>query len=863
MWQAAAVLVAFTFLVGAAHGQVTAQFWVITENGNSFELDGPPPARPPGFDTAPFLNIRPLDTALSLTAGPAAGVAPVATFGEAGVVTELPAYDPTRTEMAITIVRDWGRSTDSMPLYSPMLVGDLGVRGGIPYLGPAKVGNDTAIDLMEMCNAGVVDGFIVSCVDNRRGNTINAARVADYGHVLDVPSTGRTIIHVSNANGTDMFEVMFTCPDCRMDALAYHGSGGGRFEERGFRHSSAIATPEPPFTFGAGNLTGLAWDSTSDGNGITYWQDGGSCTPTLNIAGGSIHGACPGAPIQAGTVQATAWQPLSPGWNAVRFPADSYIIVMDPGSGARLQIREGQMDAVTSEPVCCFGFDGGVLHKARVPGQPAKAAVIHDTDRHLLVVPYGGSVPADQTTLAEQQALHLAIREEPRGTLRWLAHSDPGDPIYHGFFYDERGVWPPYQVRLVEARNINFAMPPLDVLAHLHGSNYTHDDMLRVLNIGPGRGPLMDSDIYDIRNDKLLRSDEGRFILWDGTHVDRPYIQPWFNLQKNPVWELYGVDLPRDRMLVVDAYATIPVVKPTRLANTYLSSLPCGYPDASEVTGPLRDATFDAATTGGYDDQLIEFLLFADGGGPIDDNMLLQHVYMASRTYLDYLDSDYLAGDSIHVPVLDGRPYLCTTIAPNILESQYLLYGLPFGDSYVSLGGREGVAEVRGGFGPGWDAKYVHHAGVQSPRDGVIALDVTARLGAAVSAVGMGNTLHGATVPTGQWANGTIQVDAKFSAGPTTVDLGSFMIDTYDIVEETYLLEGGTCYGRFVTVPDSSGYIVKTVTVSASQGEHIPVVLNLTASAPGTLTTYDICDGTEFESVVMQFLLQTFAIDVR
>ena len=848
MWQVAAVLMACMFLVGMAHAQVTSQFWVITENGNSFIIEGPPPERPPGFDSAPFLNIQALDTVLSLTAGPAPGVEPVVIIGEAGVVTPLPEYHPDRTTMEATIVRDWGRLTDSRSLYLPMLIGDLKMHGSLPYLGPARVGNDTAVDLLAQCNAGPVDpdgnrtdfGTItVSCVNNHYGNAINAKRVSGYGHILDLWHTGRTIVHMSHPPGTvPTLEIMFTCPECVTYAKAYYGSSPTNdFLTRGFEHPASTTTPSPPYMYGRGNLTGLAWDSVED-SGITYWQNGtGGCTPALNIVGGSIQGGCPGDPIEAGTVNADPWQPLSPGWNVVKFPDDNhYIIITDPGSGAKLQVRQGTEDPFTGEPICCFGFDAGLYHLAHISGQPAKAAVVHNTDRHLLVIPYRGSVhPDDVATLAELQDVQMAVREEPRSTPRQIAHSNPADPIYHGFLYDERGAWPPYKVRLVEAEHIRFKLPAFDLIQELGISNYTINDQQHVLGINVPAGPLMDSEIYDIRNDRLLRTHKGAFHLWDGRVVDRPYIQPWLNLQKNPIWETYGVTLPENELVVVDFYATIPVVKPTRLSGTYLSSLPCGSPDPAELSGRLRDAVFTAGQVGGYDQNLISFLVLTDWSGTIDENMMLQHLYQASRTYLDYLDGDYLAGEEIHVPLLGNRPYLCTTIAPNILESQYLLYGLPFGESYISLGGAEGIAETADGFSPGWSATYLHRAGVQSPRDGVLALDVTARFDASVSALGMGDAGNH-TTPTGQWADGTILVDAQLSVGETTVDLSSWTIDTYDIAEESYLLDGDQCYGRFVTVPDSSVYIVKTITTSAHQGEHIPVTLNLTATVPTSVS---------------------------
>ena len=202
-------LAACPFLHGGAHGLPDdAQFFLVTELGNVFHIVGPPPNRPPGFDSAPFLNVHPLDTALSLTAGPAPGVEPVATFDEAGTVTELPEYDPGREWMHAAIVTDWGSRTDSMPLYANIPVGDLSQIGGIPYLGPAKVQNHTTGDLLEWCNAGPVhptksDGSVnplnttvVSCVDNHNGRNATAAWSRVYGDVLRLPSVGRAIIDI-------------------------------------------------------------------------------------------------------------------------------------------------------------------------------------------------------------------------------------------------------------------------------------------------------------------------------------------------------------------------------------------------------------------------------------------------------------------------------------------------------------------------------------------------------------------------------------------------------------------------------------------------------------------------------------------
>ena len=121
MWQVMVVLVVCVLLVGVAHAQTpNPQFWVLTDRGNVFLIEGLPPPRPPGFDSAPHLEINVLNTALALTADGAPGVDPVAIMGDAGVVTPLPEG---HTDMSATIILDLGSRFDSRPLYAPMPVG--------------------------------------------------------------------------------------------------------------------------------------------------------------------------------------------------------------------------------------------------------------------------------------------------------------------------------------------------------------------------------------------------------------------------------------------------------------------------------------------------------------------------------------------------------------------------------------------------------------------------------------------------------------------------------------------------------------------------------------------------------------------
>ena len=623
-------------MIPLAFGQTDqTRFFIITELGNTFEIAGPPPDRLPGFDSAPYLNMHKLDTALSLTAGGTTFEPPVATFGQAGSVTQLPDHDTHRSSMSAMLVTNWGAG--SWPLYAHFPTGELRMDGSTPYLGPGVVGNSSTTDIIRLCN---MNGTGVSCVNNYAGRDIRGNPSGDNGYVLNLAPAGRTIIHVKNithVTGSHL-EVFFTCPDCRDEAKAYYGWGGKEFVERGFNHTiTTTPTPGPPVQFGPGNLGGLAWDNVRDANDITYWQEGDGSCPTLSILGSNILGACSDLgtyPLQAGTVEAQIWQPLTPGWNSIPQASYSYIVVMDPGYDAKLQIRGGTER-------CCEGFDGGITNRA------GKAAVVHDTDRHLLIIPNRGHIPFDHPALNEMHHLRWETRQDYQGMPRWLSHSEYGDPIYHGLLYDGRGVWPPYQVRTVDAETISFRPPAANILDYIAGSNYTDDDLQYVLTIGGAHTGLLDSQIYDMRNDVRLRTEKGTFKMWDGTHVDRVYILPWMAVQKNPVWELYGVALPKDKMLIVDMYATIPIVKPTHLSDSYLSSIPCGYPGGDDMSD-LRGALMAAIASREYDDSLVRFLLYTNWGADIQDSMILQHIYQASRTYLDYLDGAYLDGENVY-----------------------------------------------------------------------------------------------------------------------------------------------------------------------------------------------------------------------
>ena len=851
---AALACVAITSACGMADGQINTnmtRFFIITELGNTFEIAGPPPDRLPGFDSAPYLNTHRLDTSYSLTAGGTAFTPSMARFGQAGSVIALPDHDPARSSMKVVMVTDWGMPSDSKPLYAPFPVGELRMDGTQPYLGPGVANRTASVDVLEWCN---VAGYGVSCVDNRAGRDLRVRNTADHGHTADLPAAGRSIIHMEDVKGNlnitgSNLEVFFTCPDCVTQARAYFGvtdSSTTRFLELGFDHGSTLATVPPPYVFGPGGLRGLAWGSVTDPDGITYWQDGSGCTPALSISGNTIHSTCSGPAIQAGTAQAIIWKPLTPGWNSVSISSSGYdmlVMVIDPLSGAKLQIRNGTEQ-------CCAGFDGSIVNRN------SRAAVVHDTDRHLLIIPPAGSVSGDHPVLREMHHVRWEAREDDRGTLRWLAHSESGDPIYHGMLYDERGEWPPYKVRLVDAESIRFRAPANDITEYIGWSNYTSADLREIIRITDRHADLLDSEIYDMRNDVQLRTDRGTFVLWDGTHVDRPYIQPWLDVQKSPVWETFGVTLPKDQLLMVDMYATIPVVKPTHLSDTYLSSVPCGPPGDDELD-MLWDAMVEAIATGDYDPHLTNFLVYTDSDGPVNDNMRLQQIYLASRTYLDYLDGAYLHGDDVHVPVLPNRPYLCTTISPNVLESQFMVYGLPLSTSYVSLGGTEGTAHTVDPTDPDDAAVYTRTVGVQSPRDGTVSLDITASVSAAVSMLGAGEAHPSRTNATGQWWNGTMSVDVELCIeddlckDPSDfIPMAAFDIDLYDVYEEEYLLHGDRCYGRFTTMLDSSPYIVKTVTVPASLGEHIPVTLSLSASGDAASSTGPFLYGSATSLVV-------------
>ena len=850
------ILVICCVMVVPAYAQTIqnqTSFWIVTDFGNVYPIIGPPPERPPGFDSAPFLNTERIDSMIVVAAG---GPSHMIHFGEAGTVNPLPAHDPARNYMRADIIQEW--ATNSTSLFANMPVGELRrYTDGVPYMSTARVADASlSNDVLGMCN--II--HLVSCVDNYTGTTLTPTNHTEYGYILDLPATGRTIINM-RLGTTGTLEVMFTCPQCRDVSQATYGAvpSGVSFGPFGFHISFySLIIPGTPIDFTIGNFTGLSHVRdrhtqypTGIHDYITYLQDGtGGCTPSLSISGGSITGHCLGIPVGAGSFQSSAWQPLYTGWNSIPHTTDGAIIISSPGAGAKLQVR--LVPHMTDG--CCVAFDGAIHNKAGT-------AIIHNEDRHLLMVPAGGVIPADHAVLREMQTIRYEMNYNMNTTTRWLAHSNAGDTIYHGFLYGESYAdWKPYKVMFVTTDNTRFEWAAT-FDPHFYGYNYTAEDKFHLLSASD-MGSLMSSEIYDIRNHKMLRHNIGVFQFWDDTTMHKPYIEPWLGIKDNPIWEMYGVHLPHNKFVIVDVYGTIPIVKPTRISNTYLSSLPCGQPEPDIIIDEVRPALLEAYGSGIYDVDMLAVLLFAPNQtDTIQVNMLLQNVYKASRTYLDYVDGDYKAGDTIHIPILSNRPYLCTVIAPNILESQYLLYGLPFDASYVSFGGQEGIIPLHDGFDVGTNGTFTHNAGIQSPRDGVLALDITAGVGASVAALGIGD-YTGYTGNVTQWWNGTLTIHGEIRVGLHTTQLGSWTIDTYDMAQEAYVIHDDSCYGRFVTIPDSSGYIVRTVTVPAHQGEHIPINIKYTVQGPAGVAT-PLCSTTTFESVIVQLVLDTFSIDVR
>ena len=786
------------------------------------------------------------------------------------------------------LVTGWGASSMDLHMFYP--VGELHKKNNKAYMADAHVGSRSTIDVIGLCNDGASG---VACVDNLSGNDLTVRNTADHGYIADLPGAGRAIIHIDNSTiSGEPLEVFFTCPDCGLDTKAYWGTSSNDFLGRGFyvgsHHSGSSHVDLQPapesYALVASNLTGTAWRSITHattylhGTGLVYWVNGGSsCTPDLNVQDHQYlsnnpfvwdrnackQGGNPGASyIMSGAVAANKWQPLTPGWNSVPAPnGKNFILTVDPGSGAKMQVRTG------AKP-CCVGFDGGVTNKIN------SGVVVHDIDRHLLIIPRNGHIPYDHPALSEMRTVRDFTRQDVYNTARLLAHSDPGDPIYHGLLYAEHGGWPPYKVREVAYTKISFEPPDNTelLLAGLTGFGWSAQETQYLLNIKGMHQGMLDSQIYDVRNDRQLLTDKGSFKLMNDTVVQREYILPWLNIRNSPVWEMYGVHLPEDRLLIVDLYATVPITKPTSLHDVYLSSIPCGDPDLDD-NADLLNATARALqyTGSGYDRNLLSALFVTS------TEVRLQHIYEASRTYLDYLDGVYDTGDDVHVPILPNRPYLCVTVPPNILESQYLVHGLPLASSYVSIGGTDGAAHVAG-VPVGESAVLTRTVGVQSPRDGIVSLDISANIGASVGMLAHAPPITGNH--TGQWANGTLIVTAGLYVGDMKVKDGKplplteFTVDLYEMADEAYVNADVTddgalnerCYGRFVTEPDDSGYVVKTFTVAAKHGDHIPVTLEIsTKQDPAAPLVFNStrCYVANTESTVMHYILNTFTVDVR
>lgn len=857
-----------------------AQFFILTENGNSFPIIGPPPNRPPGFDTAAYLEMNSLDGLVSISASDLPTVTK-----RAGPYITLPEHDPARASMVASLTdgSDWAPGEIGKNLYAPVLLGEIRMDGSRPYV--ARASGVGGLDILAHCNGRTPNGIEVRCISGGADSTAAPGNPS----MLALPADERTVIFLNftQVNTNKRLEIVFACPWCDDTPRAYVGydifrapTDGARLYGPGFLYDGTVGgrvlgsvpnwegSDYPKLDSGYP----AAWGSVEHprNSGVRYWAEcTGSGIPRLSVVGTFVTNA-PGSPCNAFTtlspvnvIPAVGASPIYPGWSR-HVGADGgknydmAIVVNKPGPGASLQMLHGLESIHVNEPH---------LFSTDLKNGGASRMVIHNDDLHLLVIPAGATIRGNDEVLSYLRSLQTGAMNLGRdSSINLLAHSDSLDVLQTGISYDGRGGWPPYKVMAVGATTINFARDSLsDQDRWREHLDYTtvsesrgqRDRLMQAVlrSDGPPAG-LHDTHIYDIRNDKLLMKDRGEIILWDGNTTEGIHVEPHFRMWDSPLWDYFGVDMESNVLQVVDMYAVIPIVKPTHISGTYISSIPCGGPRQSDVDGFMDWLTTEAIGDPKFDVNLIGYYLGADLGEGISEDPLKQLIYRESRVYLDYLDGDYFPGARVNVPILAGMPYVCTIQAPNILESQYFAAALPLSASFINLGGQEFVADLkRFGASDLYDSKVVYTTGIQSPRDGVVVLDVASRFGAVFYA----DTTGGTGTPAPQWKNGTLKVSARMTVG----GVGSVELARYELsLAGAEARPAGGCIGHFETAEALSGYSAKSFSFTAKRGEYVPVSISLSAS--GNLEDVGGTDQScRIDWYRVQHLLRTLAVDVR
>ena len=832
-----------------------AQFWLLTEDGNQFIITGPPPDRLPGFDTSPHIE-RELLSLSSILVEYNTPVGSNETYIGPGAIIDLPPHNASRTFLKVSIFEP--NNSVSNSLYSPVLLGDLDSHSGQPYFNKAKI-SGSPLDLLSICNSSS-GSITVKCVDSTRSLTLTPVTETGYGNVLSLPSNSRTIIHFDWGSGVGgLLEIMFSCPECKSTPKAYYGSGGWNFREYGWTFGgSGNDVTIPTFNLynprlGTHPLKPLGYDSIPF-NGITVHKDGGvSCTPNLgrvpNTQIVKDTNTCSSGTYTINAVQSNRYQTLMPGWNLVNTgPASSgYIIIDSPGSAAKLQVQRGTSSA----------FSKDLVNKM---GHPV--TIFNHHNPTLFTIPDGGKVSGN-TQLTNAQNLQRDAWTKPYNQQKWIT----------GISFDGAGGYPPYKVKSVGADSVIFrniaALSEDEKLFDLNNiTSIQKSALLKVLL--ETDGGLIDSEIYDIRNDKFLRSDVGEFILWDGTIIDRIYVKPFLDID-NPLWSKYGVTLDANTFKIVENYAFIPIIKPTYVEKIYVSSLPCGGIRGEEKED-IGNFLLRAHTDPTNNINFIWFFLnynFNLTSPDIKTDNIMQQIYLASRTYLDYLDGKYLAGESISVPILPNREYICMTITPNIVETQLQIPYIPLQDIYLSLSGKK-ISDQNALYTKtvgGTTTKTInstvdiYHGGIQVPRTGVVTLNIESYITAAFEAIEY--SCSGITPRTSPWITGAMlsRLDIYIDGELYNPYKYGFDVNLARIETENYPdpLPGDN---TFKTLPGKSDYETSTVLFEGVRGEYKPLKISIRSEGDSsTMTIYNSC-GTSEEWTV-HYDIKRFVVKVN
>lgn len=736
--------VAASLVVASAHAEPT--IYLVTELGNLFAIQPPPPPLAPDFDTSPYLERHKTDGILAIMYPHVGLNQPVYQVREMGSSVDLP---PQRRGASVVVVDDaaWDAGTDvDMPV--------------TPLAGEARI-TDRGVFQHGLMRA--LPGYIydmsqsAGCTGHMECKYVAAnGTVVDYGGSDVGDSNGRLYLELKEDTLTWIglthldASVNFVCPYCDADTSAYVGDGTisqATVTRTATGSSDTYAVPTgsshdlPPSATHPQlrdvstatqrvSSTNLHVEVTSaSGGSCSYPGDAVSVSTTaagsgLTVGASFDSSSCPAVgsftyQVTATTADLTDWEPLHTGYTSRPYDGTRDLIVIDsPGSKAKMQLIGG---SIFDEYVACCGRFERDLEVSRGAGD---VAVVYGSESHLLAVGPGTTMkPEDVPELEYVQYVMGVARPQPAagpvtvGMMSISHDDDASDPSYNGLNYcgyepgicDATDQQPAFKMRVIhdgtsidtsrggeiyDVRNnvrlVGGAAPTREALPQ-----QTYDRLLTIIGELDGTRPAY--TYFDLDWSTLHTGDNINLLL----SVLLPVAGTLANEATSYVSDggnpYLDVPVDDDVLVIQDVYAVVPFQQAEVIRDTYISKYPCGSGMTDgDLSNYLRwlDAQQQPPDTD-VEWYWVHEILFNTRPPPatqvFSDEETRQVLRAAlserAKTHLPYLDGSYEPGSVMSVPLLPNRPYLCVVTGNNILHTTINLHDLRFAGGGFSVGG--------------------------------------------------------------------------------------------------------------------------------------------------------------------------------